>query len=94
MRIGIASGGVGVGSVLSFLVGVLGVLVVVVVPASEFAVFDGVFSLVYSVVFVVDFTSPGWCFASFVDAVFVAGDDCSAHGDGEAGTLGANVEWL
>ena len=73
---------------------VLGVLVVVVVPASEFSVFDGVFSSVDSVVFVVDFTSPGWCFASFVDAVFVSGDDGSAHGDREAGTLGADVEWL
>jgi hypothetical protein len=72
----------------------LGVLVVVVVPASEFAVFDGVFASVDSVVFVVDFTRPGWCFASFVDAVFVSGDDRSAHGDGESGTLGANVEWL
>jgi hypothetical protein len=87
-------GGVGVGSVLLFLVCVLGVLVVVVVPTPEFAVFDGVFSSVYSVVFVMDFAGPGWCFASFVDTVFVSGDDCSAHCDGESGTLCANVEWL
>ena len=86
--------GVCVGSVLSFLVCVLGVLVVVVVPASEFAVVDGMFSSVYSMVFVVDFASPGWCFAAFVDAVFVSGDDGSAHGYGESGALCANVEWL
>jgi hypothetical protein len=87
-------GGVGVGSVLLFLVCVLGVLVVVVVPTPEFAVFDGVFSSVDPVMFVVDFAGPGWCFASFVDAVFVSGDDCSAHGDGESGALRANIEWL
>jgi hypothetical protein len=40
MRIGIGLGGVGVGSVLSFLVCVLGVLMIVVVPTSEFTVFD------------------------------------------------------
>ena len=106
VRLWLWLGGVGVGSVLLFLVCVLGVLVVVVVPASEFAVFDGVFSSVYSVVFVVDLsearplrsfakaTSPGWCFASFVDAVFVSGDDAFAHGDGESGALGADIEWL
>ena len=73
---------------------VLGVLVVVVVPTPEFAVFDGVFSSVYSVVFVMDFARPRWCFASFVNAVFVSGDDCSAHGDGKPRALRANVEWL
>ena len=84
----------------------MGVLLVVVVPASEFAVFDGVFSSVDSVVFVVDLsdarplrsfakaTSPGRGFASFVDAVFVSGDDGSAHGDGESRALRANIEWL
>ena len=62
----------------------MGVLVVVVVPASEFAVFDGVFSSVGSMVFVMYFAGPWWCFASFVDAVFVPGDDGSTHGDGKS----------
>jgi hypothetical protein len=92
--IGIGSGGVGVGSVLSFLVCVLGVLVIVVIPASEFAVFDGVFSSIYSVMFVMDLAGPGWGFASFVNAVFVSGNDGSTHGDSESGTLGADIEWL
>ena len=63
-------------------------------------------SSVDSVVFVVDLsdarplrsfakaTSPGWGFASFVDAVFVSGDYGSAHGDGESRALRANIEWL
>ena len=106
MRISIGSGSVGVGSVLSFLVCVLGVLVVVVVPASKFAVFDRVFTSIYPMVFVMYLSDvrplrsfakaagPWWCFAAFVDAVLVSGDDGFAHGDRETRALCANVERL
>jgi hypothetical protein len=84
VRIGIGLSGVGVGSVLLFLKCVLGVLVIVVIPTPEFAVFDGVFSSVHSVVFVMNFAGPRRSFASFVDAVLVSGNDGSTHGDGES----------
>ena len=61
----------------------MGVLMVVVVPAAEFAVFDGVLSSVDPVMLVVDFAGPGWGFASFVNTMFISSDNGSTHGDGE-----------
>ena len=87
-------GGVGIRPVLSFLVCVLSVLVVVVVPASEFAVFDRVFSSVDPVVLVMNFARPGRGLTSFVDAMLVPGDDRLAHRDREAGALRADIERL
>ncbi len=87
-------GGVGVGSVLSSLLGVLCVLVIVVVPTPKFTVFDGVFSSVDSMVFVMNLAGPRRSFTPLVDAVFVSSDDGSTHGDGESGALRADVQRL